>query len=79
MIKLKIKNLNYFLEIGFNNHFEILYKLESEIKNNKDNTPIKCVLIPYKLEGDCIFDFVNFYIDDFKNTIIVYEYSTTIS
>lgn len=52
MIRLKIENLNEFLEVEFNNTFKILQELEQKVKTGKIE---QCLLIPYKDEGDCIF------------------------
>jgi hypothetical protein len=96
MIKLKIKNLNEFLEIEFPNPFKILNELEQTIKINKIN---HCVLIPYKDEGDVIFDLFSLVLDNkylynsdfidmdfdeldlnnFKDVIMIYQYSSAVS
>lgn len=61
MVKLKIKNLNEFLEIEFPNPFKILNELEQTVKNNKIEY---CLLIPYKDEGDVIFDLFSLVLDN---------------
>jgi uncharacterized protein YjbI with pentapeptide repeats len=96
MIKLRIENLKDFLEIEFNNTFKILHELEETVKNNKLE---KVLLIPYKENGDVIFDLTGIVLDNnylngedfidmdfdkldlnnFKDVILSYQYSTTIS
>jgi hypothetical protein len=96
MIKLKIENLNDFLEVEFNNTFKILHKLEQTVKTGKIE---QCLLIPYKENGDVIFDLTGIVLDNnylngedfidmdfdkldlnnFKDVILSYQYSTIIS
>ena len=96
MKRLKISNLNEFLEIEFSNSFEILHELEKTVFNNKVE---EVLLIPYKDDGDCIFDLISLEFNDeyfnredfidmdfkrlnlnnFKNVIFTYQYSSTIS
>lgn len=94
---LKIENLKEFLEIEFENSFEILYNLEKEVRES--NKVFETILIPYKEYGDVIFDLKflvldnnfndkNDFIDmdfeildlrNFKDIVITYNYSTTVS
>lgn len=66
MKRLVLKNLHEFLELEFSNSFEIIYKLENEIKNT--NKVLETILIPYKENGDIIFDLSFLIIDnDYKD------------
>lgn len=62
MIKLKIENLNDFLEIEFNDAFKILHELEKKVKTGKIE---ECLLIPYKPDGDCIFYLFSIVLDNY--------------
>ena len=76
MKKLVIRNLKEFFETGFNNQFQILGNLENKIQKSEsiENT----IFIPYKDEGDVIFDLIK--IDYLKSiTVFTYQYSSTIS
>lgn len=61
--------------MDFNNQFKILAELEKQVveSNEIKNT----ILIPYKSEGDVIFDLTKI---DYKNkTVFYYSFTTTIS
>ena len=75
MKKVIIINLKEFFEIGFNNQFNILAELEKEVVESSE---IKStILIPYKDDGDVIFDLTK--IEYKTKTVFYYSYSTTIS
>lgn len=76
MKKLIIRNLKDYFKLEFEKQFQILGELEKKIQQSEsiENT----ILIPYKDEGDVIFDLVK--IDYLKSiTVFTYQYSTTIS
>lgn len=76
MKKLIIRNLKDYFKLEFDKQFQILGELEKQIQQSEsiENT----ILIPYKDEGDVIFDLVK--IDYLKSiTVFTYQYSTTIS
>lgn len=76
MKKLVIRNLKDYFKLEFDKQFQILGELEKQIQQSEsiENT----ILIPYKDEGDVIFDLVK--IDYLKSiTVFTYQYSTTIS
>ena len=75
MKKLIIRNLKEFFEQDFDNQFKMLSELENRIVNSE--TIEECVLIPYKENGDAIFDLVK--IDYSKKTVFTYHYSNTVS
>lgn len=75
MKKLIIRNLKEFFEQDFDSQFKMLSELELRIQNNE--TIEQCILIPYKKEGDAIFDLVK--IDYSKKTIFTYQFSNTVS
>ncbi len=80
--QLRITNLDYFFEHHspgveyYAAPFKILAELEAQVifTNNPPNT----ILVSYKLEGDCIFDFVRRKHEEGK-VYYFYKYSGTIS
>jgi hypothetical protein len=75
MKKLIIRNLKEFFEQDFNSQFKILAELEGEVQNSVAIQ--ECILIPYKSEGDVIFNLVK--IDYLNKTVFTYHYSSTVS
>jgi hypothetical protein len=75
MKKLIIRNLKEFFEQDFNCQFKMLAQLENEIQNS--DSIKECILIPYKQDGDAIFDLVK--IDYLKKTVFTYQFTTTVA
>lgn len=75
MKKVIIINLKEFFEIGFNNQFNILSELEKEVVESSE---IKStILIPYKDDGDVIFDLTK--IEYKTKTVFYYSFFSTVS
>lgn len=75
MKKVIIINLKEFFEIGFNNQFNILAELEKEVVESSE---IKStILIPYKDDGDVIFDLTK--IEYKTKTVFYYSFFSTVS
>jgi hypothetical protein len=76
MRKLIIQNLKEFFFIGFDNQFNILAELESQINEKQEIQDV--VFIEYKTDKDCIFRLKKI---EYKERVEVftYVYESTIS
>ena len=81
----RISNLDHYLNIYTNNRayyrdtFEILADLEKQVANAEFGFLSKCILIPYKEEGDVIFLFSHFEKESIGILFAVYEFNSTVS
>lgn len=75
MKKLIIRNLKDFFNAGFDNSFQILGDLERKLNSEKEIQNV--MIIPYKENGDIIFELVS--INYNKQTVYTYHYTNTAS
>lgn len=77
MKKLQITNLDSFFELDLESGFEILYRLESRIKEHVFFE--LTILIPYNENSSVVFDYSHTLFKESGCEVLFYEYSTTVS
>lgn len=83
---LKLSNLNFFFDSftptqeNYYTPSEVMYALEKKVKHSTHYIDLEdMIMVPYKSDGDAIFELISFDSDIYGNKVAIYEYTGTIS